>query len=134
MATRLVAFTSRSARLDWIEAIPNWRRNTLSTKSLLQAFASTPAWREAQGQALAQKRPDLHALSRYKMPGGVPMAWFSLAFLRFVLCLLALRPDTRLALCVMPGWFIWLAIAYPLSTFRASPFKAFEKSVASGQE
>ena len=46
------------------------------------------------------------------------MAWCSLAFLGFVLGLLALRPDTRLALCVMPGWFIWLAIAYQLSTFK----------------
>jgi D-serine/D-alanine/glycine transporter len=52
------------------------------------------------------------------MPGGVPMAWFSLAFLRFALCLLALRPDTRIALLVMPGWFIWLAIAYQLTHSR----------------
>ncbi|KIH82986.1 D-serine/D-alanine/glycine transporter [Pseudomonas batumici] len=49
------------------------------------------------------------------MPGGVLMAWFSLAFMGFVLCLLALRPDTRIALMVMPGWFIWLAIAYQLT-------------------
>jgi D-serine/D-alanine/glycine transporter len=49
------------------------------------------------------------------MPGGVPMAWFSLAFLGFVLCLLGLRPDTRFALMVMPGWFVWLAIAYQLT-------------------
>lgn len=69
--------------------------------------------------AYRKARPDLHAQSRYKMPGGVPMAWFSLAFLAFVLCLLALRPDTRLALCVMPAWFIWLAIAYQLSHFRS---------------
>jgi D-serine/D-alanine/glycine transporter len=69
--------------------------------------------------AYRKARPDLHAQSRYKMPGGVPMAWFSLAFLAFVLCLLALRPDTRLALCVMPAWFIWLAIAYQFSHFRS---------------
>ena len=68
--------------------------------------------------AYRKKRPDLHAKSTYKMPGGVPMAWFSLGFLGFVLCLLALRPDTRLALCVMPAWFIWLGIAYQLSRFR----------------
>jgi D-serine/D-alanine/glycine transporter len=69
--------------------------------------------------AYRKARPDLHAQSRYKMPGGVPMAWFSLAFLAFVLFLLALRPDTRLALCVMPAWFIWLAIAYQFSHFRS---------------
>ncbi|BAQ75478.1 amino acid permease-associated protein [Pseudomonas sp. Os17] len=64
--------------------------------------------------AYRRKHPELHARSRYKMPGGVPMAWFALAFLLFVLGLLALRPDTRLALCVMPAWFIWLGIAYQL--------------------
>ncbi|QHF45128.1 amino acid transporter [Pseudomonas sp. S35] len=72
--------------------------------------------------AYRKKRPDLHATSLYKMPGGVPMAWFSLAFLVFVLCLLALRPDTRLALCVMPAWFVWLAIAYQIRTqFSGQP-------------
>jgi len=68
--------------------------------------------------AYRKSRPDLHAKSVYKMPGGVPMAWFSLTFLGFVLCLLALRPDTRIALLVMPGWFIWLAIAYQLTHSR----------------
>lgn len=48
--------------------------------------------------AYRKTRPDLHAQSRYKMPGGLPVAWLSLAFLTFVLCLPALRPDTRLAL------------------------------------
>ncbi|MBA2923921.1 amino acid permease [Pseudomonas sp. P7] len=72
--------------------------------------------------AYRKKRPDLHAKSTYKMPGGVPMAWFSLGFLAFVLCLLALRPDTRLALYVMPVWFIWLAIAYQIRTpFSGQP-------------
>lgn len=68
--------------------------------------------------AYCKTRPDLHAKSAYKMPGGAPMAWFSLAFLGFVLCLLALRPDTRIALMVMPGWFLWLAIAYQLTCSR----------------
>ncbi|WP_460422104.1 amino acid permease [Pseudomonas sp. ZL2] len=57
-------------------------------------------------------RPDLHARSIYKMPGGVVMAWVALGFLLFVLSLLALKPDTRLALCVMPLWFVGLALAY----------------------
>ncbi|ROL80831.1 amino acid transporter [Pseudomonas protegens] len=68
--------------------------------------------------AYRKKHPELHAASRYKMPGGVPMAWCALVFLLFVLALLALRPDTRLALCVMPGWFVWLAIAYRLTAGR----------------
>jgi len=69
--------------------------------------------------AYRKKRPDLHEKSHYKMPGGLPMAWISLGFLAFVLCLLALRPDTRLALCVMPAWFMWLAVAYHFSHFRS---------------
>jgi len=73
--------------------------------------------------AYRKKRPDLHAQSTYKMPGGVPMAWFALAFLAFVLGLLALRPDTRLALCVMPAWFIWLGIAYQFSRFQGLRFQ-----------
>ncbi len=68
--------------------------------------------------AYRKKLPELHAKSAYKMPGGVPMAWLSLAFMGFVLCLLALRPDTRIALIVMPGWFVWLAIAYQLTRSR----------------
>ncbi|WP_330216158.1 amino acid permease [Pseudomonas sp. AM8] len=70
--------------------------------------------------AYRKKRPDLHARSLYKMPGGVPMAWFSLAFMACVLGLLALRPDTRLALYVMPAWFIWLGIAFQFSRFKAA--------------
>lgn len=79
--------------------------------------------------AYRKKRPDLHAKSIYKMPGGVPMAWFSLAFLAFVLGLLALRPDTRLALYVMPAWFIWLGIAYQFSRFKGAHWMKATHSV-----
>ncbi|WP_025856694.1 amino acid permease [Pseudomonas sp. CHM02] len=79
--------------------------------------------------AYRKKRPDLHATSIYKMPGGVPMAWISLAFLAFVLGLLALRPDTRLALCVMPAWFIWLGIAYQYSRCQGAHWAKATHSV-----
>lgn len=81
--------------------------------------------------AYRKKRPDLHAKSLYKMPGGVPMAWFSLGFLAFVLGLLALRPDTRLALCVMPAWFIWLGVAYQFSRFKGGHWMKAPHSVTS---
>ncbi len=81
--------------------------------------------------AYRKKRPDLHAKSLYKMPGGVPMAWFSLGFLAFVLGLLALRPDTRLALCVMPAWFIWLGVAYQFSRFKGGHWIKAPHSVTS---
>lgn len=59
-----------------------------------------------------RKDPKAHHQSRFKMPGGAPMAWGTLAFLVFVLGLLALKPDTRVALYVMPLWFIFLLVAY----------------------
>ena len=40
------------------------------------------------------------------------MAVTSLVFLGFVLVLLALEPDSRMALCVMPLWFVFLLLAY----------------------
>ncbi len=43
------------------------------------------------------------------------LAVITLVFLVFVLCLLALKPDTRTALYFMPLWFIFLLIAYSRS-------------------
>jgi D-serine/D-alanine/glycine transporter len=59
-----------------------------------------------------RRHPERHARASFRLPGGVPMAWLSLAFLLFVLVLLALQPDTRMALYAMPLWFAGLAIAY----------------------
>ncbi|GLQ88560.1 D-serine/D-alanine/glycine transporter [Dyella flagellata] len=62
--------------------------------------------------AYRRKRPQLHAASTYKMPGGVLMCWVCLAFFAFVLWLLTLQADTRQALLASPVWFVLLAIAY----------------------
>ncbi|MGL4861317.1 MAG: amino acid permease, partial [Enterobacteriaceae bacterium] len=59
-----------------------------------------------------RKRPELHAASSYKMPGGVFMCWVCLAFFAFVLVLLAAEHDTRAALMATPIWFVVLAIAW----------------------
>ncbi|WP_039050486.1 amino acid permease [Comamonas thiooxydans] len=56
--------------------------------------------------------PELHAQSNFKMPMGIFMTWASLAFLVFVTALLALEPDTRQALCIMPFWFLALTVLY----------------------
>ncbi|EGH72005.1 amino acid permease [Pseudomonas syringae] len=53
-----------------------------------------------------------HMQSLFKLPGGRFTAAISLIFLIFVLCLLALKPDTRTALYVMPVWYIGLLFAY----------------------
>ncbi len=62
--------------------------------------------------AYRRNRPQLHAASHYKMPGGVPMCWACLGFFVFVLSLLLLKDDTRIALFVTPLWFVVLGIGY----------------------
>jgi len=59
-----------------------------------------------------RKRPQQHADSAYKMPGGVFMCWACLAFFAFVLVLLCLQADTRAALLASPVWFVLLGIGY----------------------
>lgn len=62
--------------------------------------------------AYRRSNPEAHVRSTFKLPGGKFTAGISLAFLMFVLCLLALEPDTRTALYVMPIWYIGLLLAY----------------------
>ena len=57
-------------------------------------------------------RPELHAKSNFKMPGGVGMSYVVLAFLLFALVILSLEPDTLKALMISPLWLILLAITY----------------------
>lgn len=59
-----------------------------------------------------RRRPDLHASSSYKMPGGVVMCWVVLAFFAGMLVVLAIFEDTRIALLCTPIWFVVLAITY----------------------
>lgn len=58
------------------------------------------------------KRPELHAKSAYKMPGGLLMCGLCLVFLFSLLVALAFREDTRQALIFSPIWFIILGIGY----------------------
>ncbi len=62
--------------------------------------------------AYCRKRPDLHEQSRFKLPGGTATAILTQLFLLFVLCLLALEEDTRVALYIMPPWFLFLLWFY----------------------
>ncbi len=70
--------------------------------------------------AYRRKRPELHAQSQYKMPGGVFMCWACLAFFAFVLVLLTLKPDTLQALLIAPVWFVLLGIGYWLKGRKAA--------------
>ncbi|MEE7546776.1 D-serine/D-alanine/glycine transporter [Xanthomonas sp. Kuri4-1] len=62
--------------------------------------------------AYRRKRPQLHAASTFKMPGGVLMCYVCLAFFAFVVVLLTLQPDTLQALLASPVWFLLLGIGY----------------------
>lgn len=59
-----------------------------------------------------RKRPQKHAASIFKMPGGAFMAIICLLFFVFVIGLLMLESDTRQALLATPIWFCILGIAY----------------------
>lgn len=62
-----------------------------------------------------RKRPQLHAISKFKMPGGVFMCGVVLAFFAFILVLLTLEKDTLTALLYTPLWFVLLGIGYHFS-------------------
>lgn len=59
-----------------------------------------------------RRRPQLHVVSKFKMPGGVFMCGVCLAFFGFVLVLLTLQPDTLYALAISPLWFLLLGLGY----------------------
>ncbi len=63
-------------------------------------------------------RPDLAKVNKFKMPLAPISNYIILAFLAFVLVVLALAEDTRVALFVTPVWFIMLIIIYKVRVKR----------------
>nr|WP_304654823.1 amino acid permease [Sporolactobacillus sp. STSJ-5] len=61
-----------------------------------------------------KKRPDLAAASKFKAPLAPFINWVILVFFVFLLILIGMASDTRVALFVTPVWFLILAIAYLL--------------------
>jgi D-serine/D-alanine/glycine transporter len=59
-----------------------------------------------------RRRPQLHAASTFKMPGGTFMPYVVLAFFGFVVWALTTQPDTLAALLFTPLWFVALGIGY----------------------
>lgn len=57
-------------------------------------------------------RPELHAQSTFKLPGGLYTCWMVIIFFVGMIGVLALEDDTRRALMVSPIWFIILIIGY----------------------
>jgi D-serine/D-alanine/glycine transporter len=77
-----------------------------------------------------RRRPELHAASKFKMPGSGFMPYVVLAFFGFMLVALGQADDTRLALLVAPLWFLMLGAAWyfnrqtPLQQARIAEWKA----------
>ncbi|QXR20213.1 amino acid permease [Acinetobacter variabilis] len=57
-------------------------------------------------------RPELHAKSIFKLPGGLVTCWIVIIFFVGMIGVLSLEDDTRRALMVSPVWFILLVIGY----------------------
>lgn len=57
-------------------------------------------------------RPELHAASTFKMPGGVFMSYVVIVFFIFTVAILALEKDTLQSLIVSPIWLVILLIGY----------------------
>lgn len=76
--------------------------------------------------AYRRKRPDLHAASKFKMPGGVAMCWVVLGFFGFLIWALTQQADTLQALIVTPVWFIALGLAWLVVRRQPRHLKQYE--------
>lgn len=81
-----------------------------------------------------RRRPQLHAESKFKLPGGRVMVYVVLAFFVFIVWALTTQPDTLTALLVTPIWFALLGGAYallrrtPLHQARVAEYKAMAEA------
>ncbi|MFB7642153.1 amino acid permease [Peribacillus butanolivorans] len=76
-------------------------------------------------------RPDLAKMNKFKLPLYPISNYLILAFLAFVLVVLALAEDTRVALFVTPVWFIALIAIYKMQKTKANHAdQANQKEVA----
>jgi len=57
-------------------------------------------------------RPELHAKSTFKLPGGLFTCWVVIVFFIGMIYVLSLEADTMKALMVSPIWFIILIVGY----------------------
>ncbi len=69
----------------------------------------------------------------FEVPGGSLSAWAALAFMGFVVVLLALSAETRVALYVGAGWLVLLGISYKLLVKAPAP-QAADAPSGSGRE
>ena len=81
-----------------------------------------------------KRLPQAHDESSFKMPLSKVMPYVAFAFFAIVIYALTLNDDTRIALFVLPVWFIVLGVMYRIKTRRSSKQKQlianFEEKVA----
>jgi D-serine/D-alanine/glycine transporter len=77
------------------------------------------------------RRPQLHAASAFKMPGGTFMPYVVLAFFAFIIWALTTQADTLAALVVTPLWFVALGIGYLV--LRRNPEHAATRALHEAQ-
>jgi len=65
-------------------------------------------------------RPDLAKVNKFKLPLYPFSNYLILAFLAFIVVVLALAEDTRIALFVTPVWFILLIVIYKVRVAKVS--------------
>ena len=77
-------------------------------------------------------RPDLAKVNKFKLPLYPFSNYLILAFLAFVLVVLALAEDTRVALFVTPVWFIMLIAIYKIRKMKADQDNEIQSQKVSG--
>lgn len=78
------------------------------------------------------KRPEVHAASEYKMPGGRVSAAIALLFFIAMVVVLGQDPETLKALMVLPIWFVLLTIGWFIvrkSPARIAGYKRFKEDL-----
>ncbi|QWD86673.1 amino acid permease [Polynucleobacter paludilacus] len=70
--------------------------------------------------AYCRRLPQAHDESEYKMPLSKVMPYVAFVFFAIVLYALTLSEDTRVALYVLPIWFVLLGVLYWLKTHRST--------------
>ena len=81
--------------------------------------------------AYRKRLPQAHDTSTFKMPFGHIMPYVILGFFGVVIYTLTLTKDTRIALYVLPLWFVGLGVLYWFKTHRSTNQK---KLIASFKE
>jgi D-serine/D-alanine/glycine transporter len=74
-----------------------------------------------------RRHPKRHAVSHYKMPGGVAMCWAIIGFFGFVIWTLCTERDTAIALAWFPLWFVVLAAGWLVVRRRPSRAEAYRR-------